>query len=287
MSTFSRALSVIVICLCCPGCAAPAGQQRHAPEPMAQGEPASMMKITLVYDNNPHGTRLQTAWGFACVVQLQDTTILFDTGGDGSILLSNMQQLGIEPRQIDMVVLSHIHTDHVGGLPAFLAQNHGVIAVVPASFPRGFKEEVRSAGAQVKEISRPEQLTDHVWTTGELGGAIKEQSLVVDTQAGLVIITGCAHPGITHIVEEVKRTLDGEVALALGGFHLGGKSERELAEIVKQFRGLGVSHVAPCHCSGEAARAAFKQAYGERYVAAGVGYVFRLRDLETTTSSSP
>ena len=57
--------------------------------------------------------------------------------------------------------------------------------------------------------------------------------------------------------------------------------------ILDHARRLGVSHVAPCHCSGEAARAAFKQAYGERYVAAGVGYVFRLRDLETTTSSSP
>jgi 7,8-dihydropterin-6-yl-methyl-4-(beta-D-ribofuranosyl)aminobenzene 5'-phosphate synthase len=254
---------------------------------MAEEKPASMMRITVVYDNNAHDRRLQTGWGFACVVQLQDTTILFDTGGDGSILLSNMQRLSIEPRQIDVVVLSHVHGDHIGGLPAFLARNHDVIVVVPASFPREIKQRVRSSGARLKEISLPEQLTGHVSTTGELGGVIKEQSLVINSQAGLVIITGCAHPGVIRIIEEAKRLLEGKVALVLGGFHLGGKSQRELAEIVKRFRELGVSHVAPCHCSGDPARAAFKQAYRERCLPAGVGCVVHTRDLEMVAPGRP
>ena len=261
------------------GCAGPDSRQGCAPAPPGSGLPASVMKITMVYDNNAHDKRLRTAWGFACVVQLQDTTVLFDTGGDGSILLSNTQRLGIEPRQIDMVVLSHVHGDHIGGLPAFLANNHDVIVVMPASFPTGFEEEVRSAGARLKEISRPEQLAAHVFTTGELGEAIKEQSLVISSQAGLVIITGCAHPGVVRIVEQTKRLLEGRVALVLGGFHLGGKSQRELAEIVRRFRELDVSHVAPCHCSGEAARAAFREAYGESCFPAGVGFAGELQDL--------
>ena len=77
------------------------------------------MGITVAHDGNTRDARLQTGWGFACVVQLQDTAILSDKGGDGSILLSNMQRLGIEPRQIDMAVPSHIHAHHVGGPPAF------------------------------------------------------------------------------------------------------------------------------------------------------------------------
>jgi len=67
---------------------------------MAEEKPASMMTITVVCDNNAHDRRLQTRWGLACVVQLQDTAILFDTGRDGSILLSNMQRLSIEPRRV-------------------------------------------------------------------------------------------------------------------------------------------------------------------------------------------
>jgi 7,8-dihydropterin-6-yl-methyl-4-(beta-D-ribofuranosyl)aminobenzene 5'-phosphate synthase len=112
-----------------------------------------------------------------------------------------------------------------------------------------------------------------------MGEAIKEQSLVVNSQAGLVIITGCAHPGVIRITEEAERLFERKVALVLGGFHLGGKSQRELAGIVERFRDLGVSHVAPCHCSGDAAKAAFKQTYGDSCFAAGVGFTVDLQDL--------
>jgi 7,8-dihydropterin-6-yl-methyl-4-(beta-D-ribofuranosyl)aminobenzene 5'-phosphate synthase len=254
-----------------PATVAGQGLRSRAPEKIT---------MTIVYDNNPHDRRLRTAWGFACVVQLQDTTILFDTGGDGAILLSNMQQCGVEPRRIDTVVLSHVHADHVGGLPAFLAENHDVTVVAPASFPEALKQQVRSSGARLKEIRRPEQVTAHVFTTGELGRTLKEQSLVVDTQAGLVVITGCAHPGIIRIIEEAKRRLEREVVLVVGGFHLGGVSQRELAQIVKRFRELGVRHVAPCHCSGDAARAAFKEAYGDACLLAGVGFTVDVQDLD-------
>jgi 7,8-dihydropterin-6-yl-methyl-4-(beta-D-ribofuranosyl)aminobenzene 5'-phosphate synthase len=112
---------------------------------------------------------------------------------------------------------------------------------------------------------------------------VKEQSLVISSQAGLVIVTGCAHPGVIRIVEEAERLLEQKVALVLGGFHLGGKSERELAEIVKRFRDLGVSHVAPCHCSGDAAKAVFEQTYGGSCFPAGVGFTVDLQDLDAAS----
>lgn len=84
--------------------------------------------LTIVYDNNAYDPRLRTAWGFACLVEAGDATVLFDTGGDGATLLGNMDALELDPRDIDAIVLSHIHGDHTGGLLALL--NRGITPTV-------------------------------------------------------------------------------------------------------------------------------------------------------------
>jgi 7,8-dihydropterin-6-yl-methyl-4-(beta-D-ribofuranosyl)aminobenzene 5'-phosphate synthase len=230
------------------------------------------MEMTIVYDNNSYDQRLSTAWGFGCVIAFGGLTILFDTGGDGAILLSNMRELGIAPESIDLIVLSHIHGDHVGGLQAFLHENHDVTVHVPASFPESFTREIRRSGARLERISGPQELAPGVYTTGDLEGPVREQSLILNTEAGLVVATGCAHPGVTRIVEEAKRVVPNDVALVVGGFHLGGHSESQINAIVNRFQELGVRFAAPCHCSGDLAREKFRQAYGSRYLPAGVGY---------------
>jgi 7,8-dihydropterin-6-yl-methyl-4-(beta-D-ribofuranosyl)aminobenzene 5'-phosphate synthase len=96
---------------------------------------------------------------------------------------------------------------------------------------------------------------------------------VIRTPSGLVVVTGCAHPGIVQVVEKARALLDDQVYLVLGGFHLGGKSDGEIAAIIADFRRLGVQKVAPCHCTGDRARAAFAQEYGDDYMAAGAGRV--------------
>ena len=77
-------------------------------------------RLTIVYDNNPSDERLVTAWGFGCYINADNVTILFDTGGDPEILLKNMAELNLDLKSIDVIVLSHIHGDHVGGLFGFL-----------------------------------------------------------------------------------------------------------------------------------------------------------------------
>lgn len=231
--------------------------------------------MTIVYDNNAYDPRLRTAWGFACLVERGDLTLLFDTGGDAVTLLSNMETLELDLAEIDVVVLSHIHGDHVGGLGGILVINKGTTVYLPRSFPSRFKEQVKSY-AHVVEVHEPMEIAEDIYTTGEMGAGIIEQSLVVVTDPGLVVITGCAHPGIVNIAAKAKGITGEEVHLVMGGFHLGGASQATIEGIAEDFRKLGVQKVAPCHCSGDRAREMFAAEYGEDFIEAGVGKVLEI-----------
>ena len=237
------------------------------------------LTITVVYDNYPYREGLRTSWGFACVVRGTEKTILFDTGGDASILLSNMDKLGIDPRDIDVIVLSHIHGDHVGGLHGFLESNPHVTVYLPKSFTKSFKDGVKAYGVEVVEVHEPTRICTAVYSTGELGTWIKEQSLVIRTDKGLVVITGCAHPGIVNIVTKARELLDDNILLVMGGFHLLDKSRAEIEKIINSFKQLGVQYVGACHCSGDTARRMFASEYKERFINIGVGKAITAKDL--------
>ena len=246
------------------------------------------LTITIVYDNNAYDPRLRTAWGFSCLIEYRGQVILFDTGGDSPTLLANMAMLGIDPSEIEAVVLSHIHGDHTGGLSGLLPMaGDGLTVFVPQSFPARFKEAVRTRAqlVEVPVLSAVERLEsreigEEVYTTGELGTGIIEQSLVVRTDEGLVVVTGCAHPGVVEIVRKAMALSGDGVYLVLGGFHLGGKSRREIEGIISEFRRLGVQKVAPCHCTGEQAKRMFRQEYGGDFIQAGAGKVIRVPSPE-------
>lgn len=231
------------------------------------------MDITIVYDNFAYESELTMNWGFACVVNGLEKTILFDTGTKGNILLENMKKLGIDPKRIDMIVLSHIHDDHTGGLNDFLAENSDVSVVMPKSFPEKFKREVSKSGAENIQIEEHRELLDGVFSTGEMGSKIIEQSLYLETEKGVVLITGCAHPGIIEIVETVKSLSDKPIYLALGGIHLYRKSEADARAIVQTLKELEIQYIAPTHCSGKDARRFCREIFREAYIDSGVGKV--------------
>ncbi|NWF52905.1 MAG: MBL fold metallo-hydrolase, partial [Nitrospirae bacterium] len=113
------------------------------------------ISITIVYDNNPYKGGLETAWGFSCIVRGTEKAILFDTGGDGSLLIRNMKALGIDQNEIDLIFLSHIHRDHVGGVWNIIERNPKVIVYIPKSFPDSFKKEVKGHGIKLIEVQLP------------------------------------------------------------------------------------------------------------------------------------
>jgi 7,8-dihydropterin-6-yl-methyl-4-(beta-D-ribofuranosyl)aminobenzene 5'-phosphate synthase len=238
---------------------------------------ASSLRIKVIFDNVPYTEQLKTAWGFSCIIERISQVILFDTGSDGNILLSNMEKMGIDPRDIDVVFLSHIHGDHTGGLSAFLQKNPNVIVFLPASFPPSFQDSITGLGSKFKTLEKPEKLFGQVYTTGELGSRIKEQSLIIDTPKGLVIVTGCAHPGIVQIVSQAQNWLQKKVYLLVGGFHLEGQPQRGLQRIADELKKLGVEKVAPSHCTGDAARNLFRDLWGQNFVESGLGAIIELQ----------
>lgn len=245
----------------------------------AQALPLDELAITVVHDNYPHCDTLRSAWGFAAYITGPKKTILFDTGSDGTLLLENMARLQIEPGSVETLVLSHVHPDHTGGLTGFLKENSHVRAFLPESFPARFKDTVRGYGATVVEVNEPCAICPNVYSTGILGRLVKEQALMIRTDRGLVVLTGCAHPGITGILRTVTRLHEGYILLVMGGFHLEWATVRKVEKIITAFRSHGVQYVAPTHCSGDKARALFQRHYGPHYLDVGVGKKVLLAEL--------
>jgi len=255
-------------------------------EKMQKAEPnnlttdANNINITVVYDNNPYKEGIATSWGFSCVVAGTEKTILFDTGGDGRLLLENMSKTGVDVNSIETVVLSHIHGDHTGGLGEFLKKNPKVTVYLPKSFPKRFKEKVISFGARVVEVDKQTGICENVYSTGQLGKLIKEQGLVLRTQKSPVIITGCAHPGIVNMVKTAKDLFDEPPLLVMGGFNLEWATKGKVEGIIKAFEDMNVKYAGPCHCTGDKARLLFAEHFEDSYINVGVGRVIRIKDLK-------
>jgi len=245
----------------------------RTPSPTLTSTSSALTEITLisVYDNYQVRSDLKASWGFATVIKTPKDMILFDTGGSSEILLFNMEKLNIDPLSIRKVVISHIHGDHVGGLEGFLEKNSNVTVFIPASFPQSIKDMIVNKGAEFVEISGPMEISDSVYSTGELYGPPVEQALIVDSEKGLIVITGCAHPGIVKIVKKAKELMGKEVYLVVGGFH------HPPVSVVEELRELGVKKVAPSHCTGDRVREAFKEEYKEDFIEYGVGKIIEIK----------
>lgn len=274
---------VLVALTSCPGEAEVAGtgeaqspeadDSAAAIEEVAVREATGMLRITTLYDNYQHDEKLRTNWGFSCLVELDDTVVLFDTGGDSPTLLYNIDELGIDLKRVQALVLSHDHGDHTGGVEGVLKRYPGLKVYVCDSFSPRTKREVTGGGGEPIDVTGPVEIAPGIHSTGELGATIREQSLVVDTGNGIVVITGCAHPGVVSIVRKAKQLAEGDVLLVMGGFHLMGTPGPVVERAVADLKDLGVRKVSPSHCTGDAAIALFREAYGDDFISGGVGLV--------------
>jgi 7,8-dihydropterin-6-yl-methyl-4-(beta-D-ribofuranosyl)aminobenzene 5'-phosphate synthase len=206
--------------------------------------------ITRLWDNYSSNMELKTGWGFSCLIQGAEKTILFDIGSGDAII--NMDKLKINPASIDVLVISHDHFDHIGGRHAFSEKNR-----------------------KAKTFFVPHdsvKICENVYTTGEMGTYTKENALIIKTLQGLVVITGCAHPGIVEIVKKAKQLFpQEEVYLVMGGFHLFMNDNKSIREIVSELHKENVRKISPSHCTGDFAESVFKEVFGGNFIPGDVG----------------
>ncbi len=212
------------------------------------------MRLTILFDNQSWAQGLKSSWGFSCLLETSQRNILFDTGSDGELLLTNMRKLGIDPRTIDMVFISHAHWDHTGGL-YMLLQIQKVPVVIPASM------SLSQPIPGVITVTNSTELYPGIYSTGELGGI--EQSLLVETGSGLLAVVGCSHPGVGNILKKASEY--GKVKYLVGGLH-GFNEFRLLREL---------ELICPVHCTQF--REEIRLEYPERYVSGGVGKILKFK----------
>ena len=218
------------------------------------------MKLTIVNDNEvlKKDMGLKSDWGFACFIQTDDESILFDSGAKGDILLNNMQKLHLNPRDIDKIVISHEHWDHTGGLTSLLS------FIDDAELYRIEKHSM-DEHIQLVKVEGSQQIYRGIYTTGRLTGSpVDEQSLVLQGQRGWYVLVGCSHPGVENILQRAQSI--GNIVGIIGGFHG--------FDAFSALKGLDL--ICPCHCTQykKEIRTAFPDTSSE----CGVGKTIELRE---------
>lgn len=263
-------------------------------------------QITILYDAFGKQANMKKDWGFAALVEVNGKRILFDTGDNADIFAQNVKAKGIDLTRLDFVVMSHRHSDHMGGLTYLLNVNPQVKIYAPkegfgvygSSLPSSFYRKNETLPAEMRYYDgQPPAVMNFgtAWPTAhfelidkttEVAPGIslialvsdtpgtrelKELSLAANTPEGVVLIVGCSHPGIEAIVAEAAK-INSHIHIIAGGFHLVVAPDPVIEKIATSLRDTWkVDYVAPGHCTGEPTFAALKLTFGERYLYAGLG----------------
>lgn len=270
-------------------------------------------RITILCDNSvgPFSGTLGEH-GFSALIEPSDgSPLLFDTG-QGLTLLHNARCMNKDLSRVGDVVISHGHYDHAGGLkpllemcgakrvyshpsvfcPRYRVKDTGECH--PISFPAS-REELEAAGAVFDLSSEFRTIAPGIYLTGEvprvtdfetgdqglyrdctgqeLDYTPDDQSLVLETEKGLVLVLGCCHAGVVNTVEHVAyMTGRRDIHAVIGGTHLGFCSQEQIGKTVAALRTLGIKKLAASHCTGFAASARLSRELPNEFQTAMVGY---------------
>ena len=226
-----------------------------------------MTEIIVLYDNRASG-ELRPGWGFSAFIRTEGAAIMLDAGADEMVLEHNAKQLGANLESVVALVLSHDHCDHVGAMRSVF--HKGLHLYVPKAFAKRLAT-VRRSGIDLHVVEKPVDIVPSVRSIGQMGRAIPEQALLIDGVDGPVLITGCAHMGIAKLVKRATELAGEPMELILGGFHLFRENAAAIDRVIDDLRKLGVQRVGACHCTGDVAISAMREAFGENFVETEAG----------------
>jgi 7,8-dihydropterin-6-yl-methyl-4-(beta-D-ribofuranosyl)aminobenzene 5'-phosphate synthase len=269
-------------------------------------------RVTILYDSFGKNPSLTMDWGFAALIEYGGKRILFDTGNNAKIFEHNVKAVGVDLGNLDFVVMSHRHGDHMGGLAYLLKVNPTVKIYAPkersgvygddqpsstwyrkdASLPAeqryysGAPPEIIHMGeawpgANFQLIDRNTEISPGMYLialVSDRPGTLElhELSLAIRTPDGLVLVVGCSHPGVEHIVQEAT-AVNPHINILFGGLRQIQAPDPEVGRIATVLHNqYKLERVAPGHCTGEPEFAALKKTFGDHYVYAGVGSVVDL-----------
>jgi len=269
-------------------------------------------RVTILYDSFGKSPTLTMDWGFAALVEYGGKRILFDTGNNAQIFEHNVKAAGVDLQKLDFVVMSHRHGDHMGGLAYLLKVNPTVKIYAPKERSGVYGDDQPSRTWYRKDPSLPAEQRYYSGAPPEIihmGEAwpsanfqlidknieivpgmylialvsdqpgtleLRELSLAIRTPEGLVLVVGCSHPGVEHIVQEAS-AIDPHINLLFGGLHQIQAPDPEVERIARVLHDqYKLDRIAPGHCTGEPEFAALKKTFGDHYLYAGVGSVVDL-----------
>ena len=232
--------------------------------------------VRVLYDNYVHTQGMTADWGYSILIEGLDKVVLFDTGTLPEIFDANFKMMGLNATRIDAIVLSHEHTDHTGGITAFVKMKTGIPVIMPYGFGEAFKKRMADLALKPLMVREPAMICDNLYTSGVFNYPLDEQALVLDTKEGLVVMTGCSHPGIVDMLKDIKSSFNKNIYMVFGGFHLMDESDDELDKIIRDIKALGAVKCGATHCTGDRQIEMFRDSFGTDFVELGVGNILEI-----------
>ncbi|MDO4517394.1 MAG: MBL fold metallo-hydrolase [Bacillota bacterium] len=259
------------------------------------------MIVRILIDNRSTDPDLAAEWGLSIHIEYQGRTYLLDTGA-GEAFAQNADAMGVDLTQVSCGVLSHAHYDHADGMETFFTRNPDApfwlrmgsrencydckdeflsyIGIRPGTLDT-WKDRIRYAEGKT-ELAPGVYLLGH--TTPDLDACGQqhqmfqkiadqfmyddfrhEQSLIFDTDKGLILFNSCCHAGADLVIQEALEAFPGKKVCAIvGGFHLFQTPADQVRAFAKRLEATGVEHIVTGHCTGQDAFEILRETLGDK-----------------------